>query len=136
MLCVANLLGTSVFLTEAKNVVLLGPPGTGKTYLAVGSGTQAAKNGHRVLFDTAIGWVSRLQEAHERGKLAELVKLRRYSVFVVRTPQTQVKPRHRSKESELCRYRHSVTKSAIYRSIRTQRICSSNSFPAVTNTHR
>ena len=77
-------LGTSVFLTEAKNVVLLGPPGTGKTHLAVGIGIQAAKNGHRVLFDTAIGWVARLQEAHSQGKLAaELVKLRRYSVLVV-----------------------------------------------------
>ena len=100
-----------MFLTEAKNVVLLGPPGTGKTHLAVGIGIQAAKNGHRVLFDTAIGWVARLQEAHSQGKLAaELVKLRRY--------------------------RHSVTKLAIFRLIRTPRTCSSNSFPAVTNTPR
>jgi len=77
-------LGTSVFLTEAKNVVLLGPPGTGKTHLAVGIGIQAAKHGHRVLFDTATGWVSRLQEAHNRGKLAvELAKLRRYSLLIV-----------------------------------------------------
>ena len=77
-------LGTSVFATEAKNIVLLGPPGTGKTHLAVGIGIQAAKNGHRVLFDTAIGWVARLQEAHSRGKLAaELTRLRRYSVLAV-----------------------------------------------------
>jgi DNA replication protein DnaC len=48
-------LGASVFLTEAKNVVLLGPPGTGKTHLAVGIGIKAAKAGHRVLFDTATG---------------------------------------------------------------------------------
>ena len=76
-------LGTSVFVTEGKNVVLLGPPGTGKTHLAVAFGFQAAKHGHRVLFNTATGWVARLQEAHSRGKLAtELARLRRYSVLI------------------------------------------------------
>ena len=77
-------LGTGVFLSEAKNVVLLGPPGTGKPHLAVGIAIKAAKAGHRVLFDSATGWVARLQEAHSRGKLAqELIKLRRYSLLVV-----------------------------------------------------
>ena len=52
--------------------------------LAVGIGIKAAKAGHRVLFDSATGWVARLQEAHSRGKLAqELVKLRRYSLLLV-----------------------------------------------------
>jgi DNA replication protein DnaC len=77
-------LGTSVFLTEGKNIALLGPPGTGKTHLAVGIGIKAAKAGHRVLFDTATGWIARLQEAHSRGKLpAELARLRRYSLLIV-----------------------------------------------------
>lgn len=75
-------LGTSIFLTEGKNTVLLGPPGTGKTHLAIG--IKAAKAGHRVLFDTATGWVTRLEEAHSHGKLpAELAKLRRYSLLIV-----------------------------------------------------
>jgi DNA replication protein DnaC len=77
-------LGTGVFLTEGKNVVLLGPPGTGKTHIGIGLGIKAAQTGHRVLFDTAIGWVNRLQKAHSRGKLnAELKRLRRYSVLIV-----------------------------------------------------
>ena len=63
--------GHRVFLEEAKNVVLLGPPGTGKTHLAVGIGSRAARAGHRVLFDTATGWVSRLAEAHDRGRLPQ-----------------------------------------------------------------
>jgi hypothetical protein len=35
-------LATGAFLTEARNVVLLGPPGTGKTHLATGLGIIAA----------------------------------------------------------------------------------------------
>ena len=46
-------LATGVFLTKAENVVLLGPPGTGKTHLAIGLGVKAAQAGHRVLFATA-----------------------------------------------------------------------------------
>ena len=77
-------LGTGAFLTEAKNVVLLGPPGTGKTHLAIGLGIKAAHAGHRVLFATATDWVTRLQSAHQLGRLPqELVKLRRYGLIIV-----------------------------------------------------
>nr|WP_269453325.1 ATP-binding protein [Paenarthrobacter nicotinovorans] len=59
-------------------------PGTGKTHLAVGIGIRAARAGHRVLFDTATGWVSRLAEAHDRGRLPqELAKLRRFKLLIV-----------------------------------------------------
>ena len=72
------------FLTEARNVVLLGPPGTGKTHLAIGLGIKAAHYGHRVAFATATDWVTRLTDAHRAGKLpAELAKLRRYGLIVV-----------------------------------------------------
>jgi hypothetical protein len=43
-------LSSGAFLSEARNVVLLGPPGTGKTHLATGLGVIAAHHGHRVLF--------------------------------------------------------------------------------------
>lgn len=77
-------LGTGAFLHEARNVVLLGPPGTGKTHLATGIGIKAAQSGHRVLFDSAVGWVARLAAAHDRGQLApELAKLRRYKLIIV-----------------------------------------------------
>lgn len=77
-------LGTSMLLTEVKNVVLLGPPGTGKTRVAVAIGIKAAKTGHRVLFDTATGWVARLQEVHSHGRLAaEVIRLRRHSLLIV-----------------------------------------------------
>ena len=77
-------LASGAFLTEGRNVVLLGPPGTGKTHLATGLGINAARQGHRVLFATATDWVARLQEAHRVGRLAqELAKLRRYGLIVV-----------------------------------------------------
>ncbi|MCJ0907212.1 ATP-binding protein [Rhodococcus sp. ARC_M6] len=76
--------GTGVFLTQARNVVLLGPPGTGKTHLAIGLGIKAAQSGHRVAFATAVDWVGKLKAAHSAGKLpAELVKLRRIGLIIV-----------------------------------------------------
>jgi DNA replication protein DnaC len=77
-------LASGAFLTEARNIVLLGPPGTGKTHLATALGIIAAQHGHRVLFATATDWVTRLADAHRAGRLAaELTKLRRYGLIVV-----------------------------------------------------
>ena len=77
-------LASGGFLTEARNVVLLGPPGTGKSHLATALGIVAARHGHRVLFATATDWVTRLTDAHRHGQLpAELAKLRRYGLIIV-----------------------------------------------------
>lgn len=77
-------LATGVFLTQARNVVLLGPPGTGKTHLAIGIGIKAAGHGHRVAFATAVDWVSRLSAAHAAGRLqTELTRLRRFGLLIV-----------------------------------------------------
>jgi DNA replication protein DnaC len=77
-------LASGAFLTEARNVVLLGPPGTGKTHLATALGVIAARQGHRVLFATATDWVTRLTDAHRAARLPhELAKLRRYGLIIV-----------------------------------------------------
>ena len=77
-------LATGAFLAEASNVVLLGPPGTGKTHLATALGIKAAQAGHRVLFATATQWVTRLQDAHHTGRLTnEIARLRRYGLIIV-----------------------------------------------------
>jgi len=77
-------LGTLDFVTARDNVVFLGPPGTGKTHLAIGLGLRACQAGHRVLFATAAQWVNLLADAHAAGRLqAELVRLGRYPLLVI-----------------------------------------------------
>ena len=77
-------LASGAYLVEHRNIVLLGPPGTGKTHLATALGVAAARKGHRVLFATATDWITRLSEAHDRGRLAtELTRLRRYGLIIV-----------------------------------------------------
>ena len=77
-------LGTLDFTTARDNVVFLGPPGTGKTHLAIGLAIRACQAGHRVLFATASQWVARLADAHHAGRLqGELIRLGRYPLLVV-----------------------------------------------------
>src|SRR6202161_1368014 len=53
-------LGQLDFLHAKENVVLLGPPGTGKTHLAVALSIRACLASQRVLFRTATEWVALL----------------------------------------------------------------------------
>ncbi len=77
-------LGALDFVEAKENVVFLGPPGTGKTHLAIGLSVRACQAGHRVAFATAAEWVARLAEAHAQGRLhTELVRLGRYPLLVV-----------------------------------------------------
>jgi len=44
------------WIEEQANVCFLGPPGTGKTHLAIALGLKACERGHRVAFATAQEW--------------------------------------------------------------------------------
>jgi DNA replication protein DnaC len=77
-------LGTLDFVAARDNVIFLGPPGTGKTMLAIGLGIRACQAGHRVLFATAAEWVARLADAHHAGRLqTELTRLGRYPLLII-----------------------------------------------------
>jgi DNA replication protein DnaC len=77
-------LGALDFVEAKDNVVFLGPPGTGKTHLAIGISIRACQAGHRVLFATAAEWVDRLALAHNAGRLHdELLRLGRYPLLVI-----------------------------------------------------
>lgn len=59
--------------------MLLGPPGTGKTHLAIALGIKAAEATFPVAFDSATAWITRLADAHAHGQLErELRRLNRY----------------------------------------------------------
>ena len=77
-------LATLDFVAGRENVIFLGPPGTGKTHLAIGLAIRGCQAGHRVLFATASQWVDKLADAHSSGRLqAELARLSRYPLLVV-----------------------------------------------------
>ena len=64
-------LATTTFVARKENVVLLGPPGTGKTHLAIALAMKAAEATYPVAFDSATAWITRLAEAHAHGRLVE-----------------------------------------------------------------
>jgi DNA replication protein DnaC len=77
-------LGQLDFLTAKDNVVLLGPPGTGKTHLAIALALKACEHGFRVAFATATEWVARLGDAQRQGRFdEELRKLLRTPLLIV-----------------------------------------------------
>lgn len=67
-------LATGRFLSEGRNLVLLGPPGVGKTHLAIAIGVIVAEMGHRIYFTTAIEMVRRLTKAMKENRLSREVK--------------------------------------------------------------
>jgi DNA replication protein DnaC len=66
------------FIEHGENVVILGPPGVGKTHLSVGLGIKAIEHGYRVLFTTAANMIATLTKALAEGKLED--KLKTYTV--------------------------------------------------------
>ena len=77
-------LGQLDFLHGKENVVMLGPPGTGKTHLAIALGIRACLAGQRVQFASATEWVARLGEAKRQGSLEdELSRLGRIPLLII-----------------------------------------------------
>lgn len=62
-------LSTLAFAARAENVIFLGPPGVGKTHLAVGLAMQAIRSGMTVYFTTLAHLISDLQKAVHQDKL-------------------------------------------------------------------
>jgi DNA replication protein DnaC len=77
-------LGQLDFLHGHENVILLGPPGTGKSHLAIALSIRACLAGQRVAFRSATEWVALLAEAQRQGRLEEeLRRLERIPLLVV-----------------------------------------------------
>jgi DNA replication protein DnaC len=72
------------FVERHQVVHLLGPPGTGKSHLAVALGIEAVKAGHSVHFSTLADLIASLMRAEREQALRERVRyLSRHSVLIV-----------------------------------------------------
>ncbi|MCC6433795.1 MAG: ATP-binding protein [Acidimicrobiales bacterium] len=63
-------LATGRYLETATNILLIGPPGVGKTHLAVGLARRAAETGYRTYFTTAADLAARCHRAAIEGRWA------------------------------------------------------------------
>lgn len=67
-------LGTLRFIEEKANVLLIGPPGVGKTHVAIALGNRAVHAGYRVYYTTAADLVARTTKAAMEGRWANTMR--------------------------------------------------------------
>lgn len=72
------------FLEERTNLVFIGPPGVGKTHLAIGIGLKAIEAGYKVLFTTTLALVELLELAELRGELKKkIASLLKFALLII-----------------------------------------------------
>lgn len=62
------------FIERKENVIFLGPPGVGKTHLAISLAIAAAQSGRRVYYGTLADLITSLEEAQAAGRLSQRLK--------------------------------------------------------------
>ena len=71
------------FVERAENVILLGPPGVGKTHLAISLAIAAAEAGRRVYYGTLAGLIESLSEAKAAGNLSRRLRVLTHPALLV-----------------------------------------------------
>ena len=71
------------FMERRENVIFLGPPGVGKTHLAISLAIAAAQHGRRVYYGTLADLITSLEEAQASGKLSHRLKTLTYPALLV-----------------------------------------------------
>ena len=67
-------LATCRFIANGENVIFLGPPGVGKTHLAVALGIKAVTEGYRTYFTQALPLIANLTRAYAENRIEERLK--------------------------------------------------------------
>jgi DNA replication protein DnaC len=81
---IINDIASLKFIHNAENVVLLGPPGVGKTHLAIALGIEAVRAGFRVQFANASALIERLAKADREKRLEEMIReLSRFQLIII-----------------------------------------------------
>jgi len=68
-------LATGRYMSEGRNVIFQGPPGVGKTHLAIALGLACSEAGHRLLFLTALDLVRRMKLAFAQNRMPHYMKM-------------------------------------------------------------
>jgi DNA replication protein DnaC len=68
-------LATGRFMTEGRNIIFQGPPGVGKTHLAIALGLICSEAGQRLLFLTALDLVRRMKLAFAQNRMPHFLKM-------------------------------------------------------------
>ena len=77
-------LGRLDFIDAHENVIIIGPPGVGKSMIATGIGMNAVSAGYRVLFANAKELVDQLYEKMQEGTLREMLdELKKIPLLIV-----------------------------------------------------
>jgi len=72
------------FMYNAENVIFLGPPGVGKTHLAIALATEALKSGFIVYYTYAHDLIQKLKQANYENTLAKKLKtLCKYKLLII-----------------------------------------------------
>ena len=71
------------FVERKENVIFLGPPGVGKTHLAISLAIAAAQSGRRVYYGTLSDLITSLEEAQTAGKLQQRLKVLTHPALLV-----------------------------------------------------
>ncbi len=72
------------FIDNRENLVFIGPPGVGKTHLAIGIAHKALAAGYKVTFRNALELVEELELAEMKGELKKkIAQLARFDVLVI-----------------------------------------------------